>query len=497
MKTINLKNLVDSYKSLSIETLSSYLGFYGIELAEKGKNCGLSANELDCMTSFIELFKPTHDSISLLDNFFVGYMIPQIGKEFDLLRFNKTNVVNIELKSKASEEKILKQLKRNRYYLQFLDKDVSLFTYVQETEKLYMLDKEQLTPVSFDDLYKELIKDCDEFDDINKLFNPSNYLISPFNSTKKFMEEEYFLTEHKEEIRTNVMKVVETSTTEFMALTGAAGTGKTLLTYDIAKELRNKGKRVLIVHCAQLNSGQRMLQDEYGWDICMAKAIGNEVLKGYNVIIVDEAQRARQTQFDKLIESANQENMTCIFSYDEKQYLSNDEKNRNMSNQILRVLTQDIFQLTTKIRTNKEIASFIKPLFDCNEKLSNLKYANIDLCYCSQKQEVILLSRHLQEKGWKIPKYTPGTRSIFCYEGYGTAEEESAHEVIGQEFDKIVAIIDASFDYDEGGKLIANNSYYSQRQMLYQILTRTRQKLYVIILNNEPMLKRCLEILKR
>lgn len=497
MKTINLKNLVDSYKSLSIETLSSYLGFYGIELAEKGKNCGLSANELDCMTSFIELFKPTHDSISLLDNFFVGYMIPQIGKEFDLLRFNKTNVVNIELKSKASEEKILKQLKRNRYYLQFLDKDVSLFTYVQETEKLYMLDKEQLTPVSFDDLYKELIKDCDEFDDINKLFNPSNYLISPFNSTKKFMEEEYFLTEHQEEIRTNVMKVVETSTTEFMALTGAAGTGKTLLTYDIAKELRNKGKRVLIVHCAQLNSGQRMLQDEYGWDICMAKAIGNEVLKGYNVIIVDEAQRARQTQFDKLIESANQENMTCIFSYDEKQYLSNDEKNRNMSNQILRVLTQDIFQLTTKIRTNKEIASFIKPLFDCNEKLSNLKYANIDLCYCSQKQEVILLSRHLQEKGWKIPKYTPGTRSIFCYEGYGTAEEESAHEVIGQEFDKIVAIIDASFDYDEGGKLIANNSYYSQRQMLYQILTRTRQKLYVIILNNEPMLKRCLEILKR
>ena len=72
MKTINLKNLVDSYKNLSGETLSSYLGFYGIELAEKGKNCGLSANELDCMTSFIELFKTTHDSISLLDIFLSG-----------------------------------------------------------------------------------------------------------------------------------------------------------------------------------------------------------------------------------------------------------------------------------------------------------------------------------------------------------------------------------------------------------------------------------------
>ena len=497
MKTINLKNLVDSYKSLSIETLSSYLGFYGIELAEKGKNCGLSANELDCMTSFIELFKTTHDSISLLDNFFVGYMIPQIGKEFDLLRFNKANVVNIELKSKASEDKILKQLKRNRYYLQFLDKEVLLFTYIQETKKLYMLDKDHLTSVSRDELYKELIKDCNEFDDIDKLFNPSNYLISPFNSTKKFMEEEYFLTEHQEEIRTNIMRVVDTSTTEFMALTGAAGTGKTLLTYDIAKELRNKGKRVLIVHCAQLNSGQRMLQDEYGWDICMVKVIGYKVLTEYDIIIVDEVQRIYQAQFNDIKVNAEKKKMKCIFSFDEKQYLHNDEKSRNMAGQISAILTQPIYKLTDKIRINKEIASFIKPLFNCNEKLSNLKYANIDLCYCSQKQEVILLSKHLQQKGWKIPKYTPGTISTFCYEGYGTAEEESAHEVIGQEFDKVVAIIDNNFGYDEGGKLIANNSYYSQRQMLYQILTRTRQKLYVIILNNEPMLKRCLEILKR
>ena len=424
-------------------------------------------------------------------------MIPQIGKEFDLLRFNKANVVNIELKSKASEDKILKQLKRNRYYLQFLDKEVSLFTYIQETKTLYMLDKDHLTSVSRDELYKELIKDCDEFDDINKLFNPSNYLISPFNSTKKFMEEEYFLTEHQEEIRTNVMKVVETSTTEFMALTGAAGTGKTLLTYDIAKELRNKGKRVLIVHCAQLNSGQRILQNNYEWDICMAKTIKDTDLTQYDIIIVDEAQRIYQAQFNDIKVNAEEKKMKCIFSFDEKQYLHNNEKSRNMAEQISKILTQPIYKLTDKIRTNKEIASFIKPLFDCNEKLSNLKYTNIDLCYCSQKQEVILLSRHLQEKGWKIPKYTPGTISTFCYEGYGTANEESAHEVIGQEFDKVVAIIDNYFGYDDDGKLIANNSYYSQRQMLYQILTRTRQKLYVIILNNEPMLKRCLEILRR
>lgn len=225
------------------------------------------------MTSFIDFFKTTQDSISLLDNFFVGYRIPQIGKEFDLLRFNKANIVNIELKSEASEDKILTQLKRNHYYLQFLDKEVSLFTYVQKTNKLHMLDGDHLTTVSIDELCNKLINECDEFDDINKFFTPNNYLISPFNSTEKFMEEEYFLTQHQEEIRTNFMKVIETSTTEFMALTGAAGTGKTLLTYDIVKELINKDKQVLIVHCAQLNSGQRILKEKYGWDICVAKKL--------------------------------------------------------------------------------------------------------------------------------------------------------------------------------------------------------------------------------
>ena len=497
MKSINLKNLVGSYQNLSMEILSSYLEFYGIELAEKGKNSGLKKDELECMASFLELFRTREDSASLLDNFFVGYKIPQIGKEFDLLRFNKANVVNIELKSKASEDKILKQLKRNRYYLQFLRKEIRLITYVQETNNLYVLDEDHLAQLSIDDLYKELIKDSYELDDINRLFNPSNYLISPFNSTERFMTEEYFLTEHQEDIRTNIMKLAETSTTEFMAITGAAGTGKTLLTYDITKELKNKGKRVLVVHCANLNHGQRILKQEFGWDICMAKDIDHTDITEYDIIIVDEAQRIYPRQFEKITDDAKQNNMKCIFSFDEKQYLSDPEKSRGIVERINQITVHSKYKLTDKIRTNKEIASFIKPLFNENENISNFRSTNIDLCYCSQEQEVILLANHLQQRGWRIPNYTPGVYSIFNYQGYGIANEETAHAVIGQEFDKVVAIIDSSFRYDENGKLIANNEYYSQQQMLYQILTRTRQKLYVIVLKNEPMFKRCLEILRR
>ena len=54
-----------------------------------------------------------------------------------------------------------------------------------------------------------------------------------------------------------------------------------------------------------------------------------------------------------------------------------------------------------------------------------------------------------------------------------------------------------SFKYNSQGDLIADNTYYSQRQMLYQIITRTRKKLHIVIIDNEVMLDRCIDILNK
>ena len=52
-----------------------------------------------------------------------------------------------------------------------------------------------------------------------------------------------------------------------MSITGSAGTGKTLLTYDIAKDLKEDRKKYLIIHCGLLNSGHDKLNDEHDWEI--------------------------------------------------------------------------------------------------------------------------------------------------------------------------------------------------------------------------------------
>ena len=57
-------------------------------------------------------------SIADLDGFFYSFQIPQIGKEFDLLKFTDKLCLNIELKSvSVPEAQILEQLLKNRHYL--------------------------------------------------------------------------------------------------------------------------------------------------------------------------------------------------------------------------------------------------------------------------------------------------------------------------------------------------------------------------------------------
>ena len=113
MENINLLRLLEVREVSTASCFANYLREYGIELARQGKNDGVKEEELDCLKAFVNHFSKEQYRTRLLDNFFIGYKIPQIGKEFDLLRINNDNIVSVELKSKASEVKILEQLRRS------------------------------------------------------------------------------------------------------------------------------------------------------------------------------------------------------------------------------------------------------------------------------------------------------------------------------------------------------------------------------------------------
>lgn len=293
MKEINLLSILSAHKNLDKEAFESFLLYHNIKI---------KVSEIKDLHKLVQNFTSISKNTKLLDKYFIGYSIPQIGKEFDLLRIDNETIVNIELKRSSTEDKIKTQLLRNQYYFSFLKKKISCYTYVSDDNKLYTLDNtNNLEEVNFRKLISELVsQDVLKIKNINSYFNPSNYLVSPFNSTSEFTKGKYFLTSQQEEIKNIVLAELKKPSYSILCIKGNAGTGKTLLTYDIAKEVLNK-KDVILIHCGILNNGHYQLKNDYGWTIISAKNIVHHDYSKYHLIIVDEAQRIRPAQLNSLI----------------------------------------------------------------------------------------------------------------------------------------------------------------------------------------------------
>jgi len=491
LKHINIISLTQAFDTLEKEEYKNLLDYHDIEVKDA---------EINDLKSLITILNDRKGIKSIFSQFYVGYKIPQISKEFDLLRFGENSIINIELKNSSTEEKILKQLKRNKYYLSFLNKKIYNFTFVENLKKLYRLKDDELEEVAFIKLAKLLYKQkVSNINDIDKLFNPSDYLVSPFNSTEKFIKNKYFLTHQQESVKVKIIDVLKDNTkANFFAVIGGAGTGKTLLTYDIAKEIIKNVKKVLVIHCGYLNDGQSILNSKYNWKIIEIKHYKNYKLSDYDLIIVDEAQRIYSNQLEDIVKKIQASNGNCIFSYDKMQILSTWEEKNKIDNQINKIPLIKSYKLSEKIRTNKEIASFIKMLFNKKRNKLELSKNNIEISYFNNDVDAKDFLETLSSQNWEVLRFTPSQYNNEKHEKSALPTSETSHQVIGQEFDNVGVIVDQCFFYNEDGKLQYKcKSYYYAVKMLFQNITRTRKKVHVVIINNPEILTRCLSILTK
>lgn len=490
LKRVNIQSLLQAKDSLKEEGFKGFLKYYGIEI--KGA-------EIEDLRSLAKALRDIGCNIGSLDRFYVGYKIPQISKEFDLLRFGRKCILNIELKSNCPEDKIKKQLIRNKYYLSFIGRKVYAFTFVAESQELYFLrDDEQLEKTKVDQLAELLTnQEIDDTEVPDVLFNPSDYLVSPFNSTEKFLAGGYFLTNQQEDVKNQIIDSLKPpKAAKFISIIGSAGTGKTLLTYDIAKHLIGSERKALIIHCGQLNDGHIELIKN-GWAITPIKNYGNHDLANYDLVIIDEAQRIYLKQLDTIIEKAKLANCCCIFSHDKLQTLANWEEMRDVSAKIGSINPITQYKLSEKIRTNKEIAAFIKMLFNSKKSLSISTNGNIEINYFNITEDAKSYVDALDESKWEILRFTPSQYKKEHHEKYSEESNRTSHQVIGQEFDGVAVTIDRFFSYADNGDLIyTGNAYYDPPKMLFQNITRSRKKLNLIIIGNEELLNRCISILQ-
>lgn len=487
MKPLNLISLGDMISSGVSHEIINYCGIH------------IRQDELDVIQYLSFILRGCNLQISGFDNFYIGYTIPQISKEFDLLKICEEYVINIELKAEASEEKILQQLSRNKYYLSHLNKDIYLFTYIKNNNALYTLKDEKLECTNISELVSVLSKGSPAFNgNIDNLFEPSSFLVSPFNSTEKFVLNKYFLTEQQEQIKREVLCDIH----RIIAIEGRAGTGKTLLLYDIAKQLMLQNINVLLIHVGRLNDGQILLNNNYKWHIISISSVRNIIqtnfqnLNFYDIIIIDEVQRINKTQFEKILEYIKSRKIGCILAFDPSQTLAVGEKNSQVI-PLLMEQKQVYYKLTNKIRTNKGLANFIKGMF---ESIVNKPIAvqNINIVYFKQSEDA--LNYIMQKKDYTFINFTPSQ-----YYDNGIIDKlqkcskgRTSHSVIGQEYDNVIVVIDALFYYDNQGKL---SSYqrcrnpYDQEKMLFQAITRVKKKLEIVVINNPKVFSKLIQIL--
>ena len=346
----------------------------------------------------------------------------------------------------------------------------------------------------------EIVKALKEVqDDIacpNDLFVPSNYLISPLNNTKSFLENKYFLTSHQEKIEKEILKQLECNPYSICSIAGSAGTGKTLLIYHLAKTLKEKG--VMIVHCASSNGGIETLK-ENGWKISTIKDFNYDIKPEIDIIIFDEVHRVRLSELKEFVEKAK--NQKCIiFSHDVNQKLNPHNKAEEVVEYIENIADYKT-GLSKKTRHNQQIASFIKKLFNLQKiKKDNFRqedYRDISLYYTSDINEAKEYTKYLvKTKDWKYIYLTPSIHKKEKLHNVCFDSDTSSHQSIGQEFDKVLITLTEDFYYTNNGQLnYSGNPYYKPSETLFQALTRVRKKLMIVIINNPEVYKSCVQIL--
>lgn len=503
MKPISLYHFVIAYSQLEPSQCDKLYEIWGVKPKHHEKE---TVKQL--VERFIKLSPYEKTPIlRIFDYCYLGFSIPRISKEFDCLWISDKTVLNIELKSNSvGEEEVKKQLIKNKYYLKTLGLNIAQYTFDAQAGKFFTLDSsEAIKEITIKELGRSLdaIHKEDLYSgEIEYLFAVEKYLVSPFNATDRFLNKEYFLNDQQQQIKDNIVKLFQQGGSVCCAVCGGPGSGKTLLLYDIARTMMEKEVNVLIGQAGGLNQGHEKLK-ELGWNILPTNRFVSHPFKGEpfvnkeaDIYIVDEAQRCPDV--GTIYNSAISQGKKCLFSFDTDQVMSDVEKKHNNGSRISSYAGKNCFRLTTNIRTNQAVYEFIRAIFDLRCSVNQSNMANVEISYCEEMADLQSTLKVLKEKEYLVPKYTPGKHSKLFYEDWILTNEPSAHEVIGQEFDNVAGVITPDLYYDDNKKLVTSQeTLYLVDRMLYQILSRARKKIHVVVYSNPVVLNRCMAMIKR
>ncbi|MCR5418648.1 MAG: ATP-binding protein [Lachnospiraceae bacterium] len=475
--------------------------FLGIKEWEIEGLAGLSKRLCACMPRGEEL------------TFYYSFIMPKLGKEFDLLRIAEDSVVNIELKSgEVPDDTIKKQLLQNRYYLSTLGRNTFFYTYISGPDRLVRLSNSgRLVEATWEELAALLESQTQLYDGaIEDLFKEENYLISPLTDPDKFLRREYFLTSQQREIRKQIIKNIRRWESDkngilWQGITGLPGTGKTILLYDIAMELSEKEK-VCILHYGSYGEKLQKLDQRLRRVDFFEGKIGDALEESgpYVAILVDEAHEITPAEIELIRALGEKWKAPVIFSYDKEDAVSLLERRNQGSELIEREDGFIRFRLTNRIRLNSELSSFIACLMREKRGAQRRSYPSVSLAYANNSEEAAKLLGSFGNNGY-VYLWDPSIEQPYDsievsgdLDGVSVPVKASACK----EYDQLVMLMDKSFYYDEDGFLRSSAGGEGQSASdsrvvdLFHGLSRAKRMIALVILRNQEVFDKILEILQ-
>ena len=486
MKSMNL------YFLAQMEPQDDFSG-YEMSLSGRKELKVIKEHEQQCIHQLVDRLSAENLPLECYDGFYFSYVISHISKEFDLLKIaaDYSHVLNIELKSQAIDpDRIRHQLVQNRYYLRHISSNIDSFTFVAQEGCLYRLDEEdKLVQAPFDALSRILSGFGDACNiDIETLFTAADFLISPAHTPERFLSHSYFLTTQQNDFKSQIMQQLSLAEPPaFQCVIGSPGTGKTLLLYDLAVTLSSE-MEICILHCGMITDQHRHLDEMMDHvDILSAQTITSpEDLTPYRLILIDEAHRLSQTLFDIICRAAESVHAACVFACDHRQLAYASDENRQVAARIGEISAR-VYKLSDKIRANKELSSFTLTLFDLTRKTGLYGYECISLIYAANAAEAARFVAYFIHRGYIFMNYGPNDSLSRICGISDQANDVSAIAASGQEFDRIVMVMDRHFYYDGGGKLCSSEDSENKLlylELLFQGIARAREGLCLIIVDN-------------
>ena len=477
---------------------------YEKEFEIKGK----TELELNQLITLINNFINKSLRIPAFESFHFGYKIPQIScGDFDFLKINKTNVVNIEFKDislartgnfERIKIKLLDQLKVRNNLLSVFNREVISIGSILNKDDLYFyrLEEDQLHEITTTDILSFLTCSGKDFSIsmLSDVLNRESLNICPINSGSASVDKLYDLTDQQQ---TAIKKIIELDS-RYYIVKGGAGTGKSLVAFELANIFSKQEKKTILFFLAK----ESKLYEQYDgrlFKVLTLSPSGDSIpgrfekvyQEDFNVLIIDEAQRLTTKQIDRIKELIEEKDEChCIFVFDyEQNFISN--KEGIMIKKYLEDLVDSkyISKLDLPLRFDENTRFFIRKLFGMrNAGKGDAKEANVEIVKLIDVNEANEFSSYLGEN-YGFVKLKPLSLEL-PLKGYKA--DHDAYNVIGKDFENIIVAFDDEYylDKQSGIQRTEDNTYkgpHNIEKCYYELLTRVKDKIVILVINNDQL----------